>query len=105
MRSNSEAFAEVKLKKKNQVTIPSSMIPKGTERFRLTKNREGYLVLIPMASVPVDQQWFWTPRWQEGERKVDEDIEAGRVKKFDNVEDLIQDLRRKREPKQSSRKK
>lgn len=39
-----------------------------------------------------NQAYFWTKRWQEGEREADEDIKAGRVKTFDSVDELIKDL-------------
>ena len=38
------------------------------------------------------QVYFWTSRWQGGEREADEDIKAGRVKVFDSVDELIKDL-------------
>lgn len=38
------------------------------------------------------QAWFWTPEWQAGERVVDEQIAAGKVRRFDDVEALIADL-------------
>jgi hypothetical protein len=38
------------------------------------------------------QQWFWTKEWQEGERRVDEDIKAGRVHRFDNIDDFFASL-------------
>ena len=42
--------------------------------------------------IPKDQAWFWTKRWQQWEREADADITAGRVKGFDNVEELLADL-------------
>ncbi len=38
------------------------------------------------------QDYYWTPRWQEGEREADEDIREDRVKRFDSVEELIEYL-------------
>ena len=38
------------------------------------------------------QDYFWTPEWQKDEREADEDIEAGRVKRFSTAEELIADL-------------
>jgi antitoxin MazE len=38
------------------------------------------------------QAYFWTKEWQEAEREASEDIKAGRVKTFDNVEELLKDL-------------
>ncbi len=49
-------------------------------------------VLMPKKLVDKSQAYFWTKRWQEGEREADEDIKAGRVKTFDSVDDLIKDL-------------
>jgi len=49
-------------------------------------------VLMPKKLVDKSQAYFWTRRWQEGEREADEDIKAGRVKTFDSVDELIKDL-------------
>lgn len=49
-------------------------------------------VLVPKKLVDKDQAYFWTKRWQENELEANEDIEAGRVKTFDSVEELIKDL-------------
>ncbi len=53
---------------------------------------EGKVILIPMKLIPADQTWFWTKEWQEGEKEAEEDIAAGRVKSFENAEDLLDDL-------------
>ena len=37
------------------------------------------------------QAYFWTRRWQKGEREAAQDIKAGRVKTFDSVDELIKD--------------
>jgi len=43
-----------------------------------------------------DQEWFWSEKWQAGEREVDADIKAGRVsKKFKKASDLIKSLKQK----------
>jgi len=42
--------------------------------------------------VDKSQAYFWTKKWQEGEREADEDVKAGRVKTFDSVEELVSDL-------------
>jgi len=51
-------------------------------------------VLIPKKLVDKSQAYFWTRKWQTGEREADEDIKAGRVEAFDSVEELIGDLER-----------
>lgn len=35
-----------------------------------------------------DQSWYWTPEWQEGERRADEDLAAGRSTVFRSEEEM-----------------
>jgi len=49
-------------------------------------------VLVPKKLVDKSQTYFWTKKWQEGEREADVDIKAGRFKVFDSVEGLVKDL-------------
>jgi len=42
--------------------------------------------------VSPSQAWFWTPKWQQMEREADDDIAAGRVKTFDDMESFLADL-------------
>ena len=39
-----------------------------------------------------EQAYFRTEEWQAGEREVDEEIAAGRVKTFATMEDFLTDL-------------
>lgn len=39
-----------------------------------------------------NQSWYWTPEWQAAEKEADEDIAAGRVLRFDNVDEAIEYL-------------
>jgi len=47
---------------------------------------------MPKKLVDKSQAYFWTKRWQQGEREADEDIKAGRVKTFVSVDELIEEL-------------
>ncbi len=38
------------------------------------------------------QTYFWTKEWQKAEKEASEDIKTGRVKTFDTVEELVEDL-------------
>lgn len=49
-------------------------------------------VLKPKKMVDKSQAYFWTKRWQEGEREADRDIKARRTKTFNTVDELIKDL-------------
>ena len=68
-----------------QVTLPASLrraagIAEGDLLAAEVEN--GVFVLRPKVLVDKDQAYFWTRRWQDGEREADEDIRRGRVRKF-----------------------
>lgn len=44
-------------------------------------------------SMDKSQTYFWTKAWQEAEKEASKDIKAGRVKSFDTVEELFEDLK------------
>ncbi|WP_134321751.1 AbrB/MazE/SpoVT family DNA-binding domain-containing protein [Cumulibacter soli] len=48
-------------------------------QLEMTEREDGVIELRPALPVPADQRWFWTERWQEREREVDEHVAAGRV--------------------------
>lgn len=84
------------IRKRGQVTLPKSFIERfGLEEgdsLELEVNNKGEVIVVPMVQVPASQKWFWDNEWQQGEQEAEEDIKAGRVRKFDNVNDLIADL-------------
>jgi AbrB family looped-hinge helix DNA binding protein len=51
-------------------------------------------VVTPKKLVDKSQAYFWTEAWQKGEAEAEADIKAGRIKTFDSVEDLLEDLDR-----------
>jgi len=40
-----------------------------------------------------NQSYFWTEEWQEDEREADEDIKAGRTRRFSTAQEAISWLR------------
>jgi hypothetical protein len=44
--------------------------------------KDGEIVLRVKRLVDKEHAWFWTRRWQEGEREAQEDIDAGRIHSF-----------------------
>jgi len=44
-----------------------------------------------------DQSWYWTSEWQVAEKEADEDIAAGRVHQFNNVNEAIKFLHKQAE--------
>jgi len=86
-----------KVTRHGQITLPSSVRERlGIEEGDLVEIEvvDERAVLVPKKLVDKSQAYFWTRKWQEGEREADEDIKAGRVKTFDSVEELISDLDR-----------
>jgi AbrB family looped-hinge helix DNA binding protein len=79
-----------------QITLPESIL----ERFDLDEgdilefsvDENGVITVTPLVQVPDSERWFWTEEWQKGETEANEDIKAGRMKSFDNVDDLIAEL-------------
>lgn len=63
-------------------------------QLRVVEREDGVIELHPLASVPADQRWFWTERWQRMEREADEDVAAERVRRHDDVDDLLAALDR-----------
>lgn len=43
--------------------------------------------------ISLEQAYYWTKEWQEGEKEADRDIEQGRVKDFGSAKDTIKHLR------------
>ena len=75
-----------KLTSAGQVTLPKEIRRKANMQpgdfVEVELDEEGHIVLTPKKLVDASQAYFWTEEWQKGERKADEDIKAGRVKRF-----------------------
>ena len=81
------------LRSKGQLTLPSEIrallhIGEGDE-VEFTVTDAGEVLLRGMTSVPADQRWFWEPDWQAGEREASEQIKAGDVEVFDDVDAMF----------------
>jgi AbrB family looped-hinge helix DNA binding protein len=82
----------VQVRKKSQITLPKSIKEKlGIEEgdFIDFQVRENEVVFKVKKLVDKDEAWFWSKRWQEGEKAADEDIKSGRVYHFENMKDAI----------------
>lgn len=49
-------------------------------------------VLLPKKVIDSSQAYFWTSKWQEAEKEASEDVQAGRVKRYNTVDDMLDDL-------------
>jgi len=88
--------AVTRLTSGGQVTIPKEIRSKTNmapgDFVEVDLDEEGHIILTPKKLVDASQAYFWTKEWQKGERKADEDIRAGRVKRFDSAADAVKYL-------------
>lgn len=61
-------------------------------QVEMTERDDGVIELRAALPVAADQRWFWTERWQEREREVDEHVAAGRVTRHESTEDFLDHL-------------
>jgi len=85
----------IKVREKGQVTLPvfirkSLDLTKGS--IVLAKIVDNTVVLVPQRTIDKGQIWFWTERWQKLEAEAEKDIRKGRVKTFNSVEELFDEI-------------
>jgi AbrB family looped-hinge helix DNA binding protein len=96
----------IQVRKKAQLTLPLSIRKKaGIEEgdFIDIQVRDGEIVLKLKKLVDKDQSWFWTKRWQDGEKEADADIKAGRVHEFKDADSAIKSLHQAVKEKQADK--
>lgn len=85
----------IKVREKGQVTLPVFMrksldLKKGS--IVSAKVVDNTIVLVPQRAIDKDQNWFWTERWQKLEAEAENDIRKGRIKTFNSVEGLFDEI-------------
>ncbi len=90
---------QVLLGKRNQITLPKEFIPENITMFECEQREDGTIVLIPHITVPASQAYFWTPRWQKGEKQASHDIKEGRLTRFRSGKALLNELAKRRKKK------
>lgn len=85
----------IDLKQKSQVTIPKDLV----EKLKLKigdkldiVEKDGKLVITPVVIVPKDQVWYYSEKWQQMEKEVDEQIARGEVHTASDVDELFEGL-------------
>ena len=84
------------MRNKGQVTLPAEVrraahIDDGTV-FEVEVLEDGAIVLHPKKLIPAAQAWFWTERWQQMEREVDEHVARGEVVTSDDPDEFFAEL-------------
>jgi AbrB family looped-hinge helix DNA binding protein len=88
-----DEVGRVVIRGRGQVTLPAHVrlqlgLKEGDDL--LITVEDGRVVLTPGTLVPRDQAWYWTRRWQAGERAADADLTRGRRGRvFDSDEEFL----------------
>jgi hypothetical protein len=78
----------LQVRSNGQITLPFCS-PQARGEGDLRSGRQGRWYLRLVQTSARSQLYFWTRRWQEGEREAEEDIQAGRVQEFEDIEDAL----------------
>lgn len=88
-------FTLTKITRNGQITLPAAV-------RRAANLEEGDLIAVvvegdtirlsPQKLIDKSQAYFWSDDWQKGELEASEDIEAGRIQEFENVDALVEAL-------------
>jgi len=84
-----------KVQRNFQITLPAAIRKQAHVRVGDLVDfevRDDGILIKPMATVERSQLWFWTKRWQDEERKVQQDFRKGRVKVSKSAEDFLDEL-------------
>lgn len=86
----------LQIRENGQITLPTSVRRKTNlkagDLLDIKVEEDGSIRLTPQMAIDRSQAYFWSKRWQAGEHQAEKDIQAGKVEKFDNVDDLVNDL-------------
>lgn len=93
MNQDSSQYYKARLRARGQITVPTKIrehlnVAAGDDLLFFV-NEKGQIIVEQARTIPPDQAWFWTERWQKLEREAQDDIDAGRVHHFENVDDAI----------------
>jgi AbrB family looped-hinge helix DNA binding protein len=87
-----------RLRTKGQITVPAEIrsvlgAQEGDDLIFYT-DEQNRVIVSRAQIIPPDQAWFWSERWQRLEREAQEDIQAGRVYAFEDLESAMTALDR-----------
>ena len=86
----------LQIRSNGQITLPASIrrqakLSEG-DALEIVVGDDGIIQLVPVVVVDRSQAYFWTDRWQDQEREVEEYLRSGRYTDFDDIKDLIAEL-------------
>ncbi|MCX5971853.1 MAG: AbrB/MazE/SpoVT family DNA-binding domain-containing protein [Coprothermobacterota bacterium] len=86
----------LQIRSNGQITLPAAVRSKANlkegDLLEVVVEADGTVRLVPQIAVERSQAYFWTRRWQDGEREADDDLIDGHYRDFAGMDDLIADL-------------
>jgi AbrB family looped-hinge helix DNA binding protein len=83
----------LQIRSNGQITLPASVRREANlqegDALEVVVEEDGSLHLIPKVVVNRTQAYFWTERWQAGEREAQADIEAGHLHRFEDIDEAL----------------
>lgn len=85
------------VQRRGTITLPADVrrrlhLDEPGAQVEMTERADGVVELRAALPIPADQKWFWTERWQEREREVDEHLAAGRVTIHESTDAFLSHL-------------
>jgi bifunctional DNA-binding transcriptional regulator/antitoxin component of YhaV-PrlF toxin-antitoxin module len=82
------------MRQRGVLTLPAELrrrlrLDEEGAQVQVVERADGIVELRPVVTVPAEQAWFWTDRWQQMEREADREIAAGAVHHAEGLDDLI----------------
>jgi len=80
-----------KVTRNYQTTIPSDIREKLHIDVGMILDfhvEKGVIIVKPKVLIDEEQAWFWTKKWQEGEKEASEDLKKGKTKTFKSVKEM-----------------
>jgi antitoxin PrlF len=88
-----KTFYKTRLRNKGQITVPAEIrsvlgAEEGDDLI-FYADEAGQVLVSRAQTIPPDQAWFWSERWQRLERAAQADIDAGRVIEVHGVKEAM----------------
>jgi bifunctional DNA-binding transcriptional regulator/antitoxin component of YhaV-PrlF toxin-antitoxin module len=87
----------VSIQSRGTVALPPALrrryhLDEAGAQVEILERGDGVFELRPVLAVPATQAWFWTPEWQQKEQEAEDDVVAGRVLEFADVDRFLAHL-------------
>jgi len=88
-------MVRVVVRSRGQITLPREVrealhVNEGDDVAFVVEG--GQVTMRGLKSIPSEQAWFWSNRWQAGEREASEQLAAGEGTVFDDAEAFLDSL-------------